>query len=455
MGTTLGHRTITVAAGVTGDLTAVSGLSNLKAIIIKAIEAGTIGAFAGLSYSYGAATSTTQRACVSGFAADNDTPSNTRGAATWNDAVVSFTDATARTGAIDLSAFSATGYTLTVDDALPVDVVLLITEIYSDEVTNIKVGTFTAAGAGSQSITDPGFTPTALHVCSNHGTAFNSMAASANFATGWVIGSASRCMSGIIRGAESNTPNVRSGIRNDAMLSKCSISADSYDNLWTFTSFDANGWTWNHTTGTTASVGWYLAIAGATCKILDTSARTDTNDQAVTGAGFNVSGALLYSRPGIAAYDTAPSPHFEFCFGAGSSASARDAMWLNRKDSDPNNPADMETSTSLVFIDRVTETLTDEGTADYKSSDSDGFTLDQITAATTASVIFAVVFGGAASGSTYTTSNRTFRGVRANAPRQRGSNSLGTAFVGPDYVPPAGGGTGSSPSRRRRRILAN
>lgn len=260
---------------------------------------------------------------------------------------------------------------------------------------NVTTGTFNCpSGTGDDAITGVGFQPKAILFYFTLKTA---------------DGSAVDYAIGIGMAASSTERAAISASSDDALAtSNCQRTTDNADcirfvNFATttileaeFKTFDADGFTLTWATVTAGVDIHYLALGGAdiTNAFVGTfNAKTGTGDQALTGVGFKPDVALFLQEE--IAGDDSSNPHISFGMGAAVSSTKR---WSNYVDSEDN------ATTSDTYRTQVTDKCitirrstsgSDRGTADFKTFDSDGLTLDWTTAATVASRIhFLALKGG-------------------------------------------------------------
>jgi len=106
----------------------------------------------------GFASSTTSRASVGTFSADNT--GNADCGSIWSNTacVITVTGVAAVDGLLDISSFDADGFTLIVDDVAPADITVFWEAWGGDEITNVTIGAIAEpAATGNQNYTATGF----------------------------------------------------------------------------------------------------------------------------------------------------------------------------------------------------------------------------------------------------------------------------------------------------------
>jgi hypothetical protein len=304
-------------------------------------------------------------------------------------------------GELDAVSLDADGFTVVPDNAFPNSARVHALCLGGDDLTNVKVGTITlGAGTGNQSFTGVGFQPDCLiffYAKATNGTA-NTLSAHAGIGLGFAKSSSERYAIGA--GSQNNVAdtNSRTLLMSNRCIAMPSTTADTIALDADFVSMDADGFTINKVTGAGTPVIGYVALKGGQYKIGATAMRTDTNPQIVSDVAFLPSALMAMFAPEKTAVDTvAPTAHWEWGVGFATAAAARGAIWTADEDALAVSDTYSQDSTSRVVLNFDKETgAVDGGDMDFTSFNSDGFTLDQDTAAAAAILVPYLVMGDAA-----------------------------------------------------------
>lgn len=354
-----------------------------------------------LAWGFGAATSSSERAACAVWADDAATTTDTAHVLQADACFARLLDGSTIDGLVDIAATGANSFTPTIDNAFGASAT--VGWVAFAGLDGAKVGTITAStdAVATQAFTGVGFQPDLVlffGVAATVGT----IAPNSRMIIGWADGTTQRCLSMVSQDGVADV-NSWGMIANDVAWAALNPATGAVSDAITLASFDSDGFTVNRTVGTTNWSLGYIALKGLQKKTLDTAMRTDTNNQAVTGAGFQGEFLLTLCRPPVTAYETAGSAHMEGGVGFAVSSSARFATWCADEDALAAHDTYTAQSGTRVAIDFDKETgAVDEGDMDFVSFDSDGFTLDQDTAAAQATLIAALVVGDAAAAVTGT-----------------------------------------------------
>jgi len=349
------------------------------------------------SWCFGAATGTTERATCAAFTDDGQTTTDTGHLLATDSCLSRLLNVTTVDGSVDLAAVGADSFTPTIDNAFGESATVAWAAFAG--LDGAKVGTVTAStdAVATQAVTGVGFQPD-LVVFFGVAATVGTIGAHNRYIIGWADGTTQRCLA---MTSQDNVADVNSWgmIANDVAWAVLNPATGAVADAITLASFDSDGFTFNRTVGTANWNFGYIAIKGVQKKTLDTAMRTDTNNQAVTGAGFQGEFLLTLYRPPVTAYETAGSDHLEGGVGFAVSSTKRFATWCADEDALAASDTYSSQSVTKVAIDVDKETgASDEGDMDFVSFDADGFTLDQDTAAAQATLIAALVIGDVATG---------------------------------------------------------
>lgn len=373
-----------------------------KAAIFFGTRRGSAGLVSPNHFGIGFAVSATQRGCLTRGGRDNAATdvqktdiSSTRCFKLW--------DATSNilNGELDFVSFDADGFTVDPTVAFDADYAIQVLLLGGADLTDVAVGAFNiATAAGAASVTGVGFQPEFLMLLGAnydttavgnlaHGTGVISVVSAAG-EEGMVAESAT--------GAVATSDNRR--LTTDSlMLRYPRRDADTIRFTCDFTSFDADGFTYNKTNvaGTSGPIMLYLALRGGDYKVKSFAAQTGAGQFAVTGVGFKPVAMLALSTFSGAADQSAITAGSKMSVGAAVSAAARGSVFALDPDAiGPNsdNAAGLSTTRLLQNYSRTeADTFAADGEIDLVSFDADGVTLDQVDPDPTAHLILGVFFG--------------------------------------------------------------
>lgn len=242
-----------------------------------------------------------------------------------------------------------------------------------------KVGDFTAktGSTGSQSTTGIGFKPKAVLTFNSRATAAGSVAgAGVNF--GFTDTAANDISGGYNSADNVATTDIVRTLRNNRWYGTLPYGSSSGDSNATVTTLDNDGWTLNYNAVAAGYKIPYLAIGGD--EITNTFAgtfalNTSTGNQAITGVGFKPDIVfLIFQSLGTTSGDS----NNDCCFGFGVAKSSS-ARWCTELSGD-NGVVVSDTRRSFhndhcIVISNINAD-TVNGSADFVSMDSDGFTIN-------------------------------------------------------------------------------
>lgn len=262
-----------------------------------------------------------------------------------------------------------------------------------DDLTNVALASFSSPGStGNSAVTGVGFQPDCIlgllvaigsnsNTYSNFGAAISS---SERFAASWMS-----------RNAVATSETFRT-LRSDRCVSTLNASGDATLLEADFVSMDSDGFTlnWSKVSGTRTY--YALCLKGGQYAAGVDTQKTSTGTKATTGVGFEPAGLLLTSACHTSS--SSVQTNSRIAFGAASSATSRWSLWAGDSDNQADTIADNDADTAACLKMLTEGTPTLDAEADLDSFDSDGFTLDWVTADATAREFAYLAFGDAAAG---------------------------------------------------------
>lgn len=278
------------------------------------------------------------------------------------------------------------------------------------DITNVKVGSFTAPTAGTtgnQATTGVGFQPDVIILFGTSNTA-TGQANGCTRGLGFATSSTNQvCNSGISKNAVATMSCKRLQFSNN---SACYTLIDSTTTTnvglkGSLVSLDADGFTINWTTVLTAEASvkiGYIAIKGGNWKCGAITAPTTGTvpvSQATTSVGFQPTGLILSTVGGTSSTVVTGNNHI--CFGGGSSSTDRHCSFTGDNDAVASAvTANINKSAKIVSMYTVAATHTSStinAEADLTSLNTDGFTLSWTTRDTNAYEVLYLAAGNAQS----------------------------------------------------------
>lgn len=348
---------------------------------------------------FGVAVSASDRRAVANSSIDAAATSDTAVAHDAASCILSVDATPAIDGQIDLQSMDADGFTLVVDDQMPRDLRITYLALGGDSLTNAATGQFQEPGAtGDQDTTSLSFQPDCLLFFSGNGTV---APPAAQGGSSLMIGAASSSGQGVWVGAGRDaqattltrtycTAGECIALLTVATLNTTASRAD-------FVSFLSNGFRLNWPERSSNRYIFFLALKGGNYRVDNLLTRTDGNDIAETGFGFQPTSALFLSHGQVESTSDTTQTQDRLAIGAFSSLTDRGAQAAL----DENAVADSEVTTAIEFDEVYANIKTDstiDGLMDVKSIDSDGFTMVMDDADPSAAFVWYVAFGPAAAG---------------------------------------------------------
>lgn len=262
---------------------------------------------------------------------------------------------------------------------------------------DVASGSFLGPTAtGNQSVTGVGFQPKALILFSGHDdTDPDGRHSNLSGVFGFAVSTSQRgTMCWADDDAES-TSEVSQDFKTDRVIfvRKHGASGTVVGDA-DFVSFDADGFTLNWITDFGAVNIHYLVLGGADltdAAVVNFTKATTTGNDSITGVGFQGDLVLLMGNTGVTA--GTKEDHYSFFLGAAKSSSER---WCSNgfsKDGAATSNTGRSQRTNRCII-KTDEDGTIISEADFVSMDTDGFSLNYLTANAVASEYFALVLKG-------------------------------------------------------------
>lgn len=389
-----------VGTGAATTTVAVTGVGfTPKAVIFwwsgRTESTDTVGG-ANIQAGAGFAAGATQRCCCSNYEADAAAAADSAFRAA-NDACIGEVATNGTwSGKADLQSFDADGFTIIIDDQFVASQRISYLALGGTTITNAYVGQYQfaqASAANDEAVTGVGFQPDCVVMYSHTANAGD---AGGGDDLKWGLGATSGVGHDIVVMNFSNGGSDPTDTKRYGSGAECtafpSVSGGAIGGRSVLKSFDADGFTLDIAdTQAGAHIG-FLALKGGAYHVGDFVTRTDTNDIAVTGVGFQPSGVLFISHGTTESTADTFQDHAMMSIGAASGATTRTAQAYSSED----NLADSEAATALetdaVYIHLDLADAID-GLMDVKSFDADGFTCVMDDADPGAAFVGYVAFG--------------------------------------------------------------
>jgi hypothetical protein len=341
----------------------------------------------------GLGVSATDRRCVAWYLADGGGNANS-GTGRFNAAILmEGTGDTTTAGALDVQSVDSDGLTFVVDVQFTASLRVQVLAWGGSDVTAAATGSFdTGTSTGNQSIS-LGWQPSLVFFLSARVVTENTFSQDAS----WTFGVAQSNTARWCIGAFNNDNATTMATRRYGTPLECGVqvtaAATDSNVRWDFVSMDATGFTINRLEAGANTRVYYLALAGGAWAVGSLTTRTDGNDIAVTGLGFQPAGLLFGSHGTAASTQDTLDTHGMASLGAATSPTARGAHAY----SDENGLGDAEVAT---FVEHdavyIASDLADGVAAlmDLKSLETTGFTTVMDTPEPSAGAFVGWVAGG-------------------------------------------------------------
>jgi hypothetical protein len=348
-----------------------------------------------ISGGFGWATGASNRACV-GFSMDDAAATTAEKSVPHSAAcIMALSNAGAVTGLIDFQSFDAGGFTLVVDDVMPLT--LRVHYLASDESPGGQVaGEFTTtAGAATTTVTGLPFQPDIVFLLSTgKDTTNGTSAADCTFQLGVAKSSAASDQAIIAIYADDAVADAATG--SYCRLGECYAgifaASGTLRNRTTLASMNSDGFTLTHVDSPLINVRtFYLALKGGAYHIGSITTATNTTAFAETGVPFQPTGALFASACS-AESTTAESQHLQLSIGATDDVPNRRALGFLSEDLTSSTQATVAIEHDEVYVNLSTADAL-EGLMDVNAVTSDGFTMQMDDADPVASFVWYAAFG--------------------------------------------------------------
>jgi hypothetical protein len=342
---------------------------------------------------FGVATSATNRSGIVTNSLDAQASSDTQSGFSTNWCIASIDGSPTIDGTVDVQSLDADGFTLIIDDAMPISFRVHYLALGGDSLTNANVISFNEPNAtGNQDITGFGFDPDCVLffgirvVAGTRTTDTFSLGAACANGQGVYAGlsetaaatmdTASYCLSSECIAFISNAAGA-------AVVGRASFNALITDGIRI---------TWAESNSAAPIVA--LGLKGGNYLIGNLLTRTDGNDIAETGFGFKPSSALFLSHGQAESTADTAQANNRWSMGAFSSLTDRGAQAIL----DEDNIADSEVTTAIEFdavYANISTASAIQGLMDVKSIDADGFTMVMDDADPSQAFVWYLAFGPA------------------------------------------------------------
>ena len=345
--------------------------------------------------SFGAATSTTERAAVTLDTEGGATTTNVAHDLVTDACWIELANASALEGAVDLAAVAANSFTPTIDTAFAES--RTVGWLAFAGFDGVSVGTLlldSNGPTGTDSVTGLAFQPDGV-ILFGYQTTVGTIEAGGEWSFGWSDGTNHRCLT--LNSTDNAVDTAAStNFRNNAVWGRVNPAGEGFPDAATV-AMTSDGFTVTRTAGTLDRYIGYVAWKGGRIKILDTA----FNATAVTGAGFTpIAGLFLHGGPLTAYHTTTGAAHAQGGLGWAVTQGKRLATWIADEDALGASDPHAVQSTAALAIEYDKETgATQDGGQDFVSWDSDGYTMIADDAAAGNYMIASLVFGQAAGGS--------------------------------------------------------
>lgn len=331
---------------------------------------------------FGVFTGPTARACVVGMERDNQGAalSTRRRVALTDCCLGTISSAGAVDGKIDVQSMDSGGFTLVVDDALPV--ALAMGWLAIGGTTAVAVGTFTTPAAGTapttQDITSVGFQPDAVLMASVSTGSTGSAASNDAMCVGAAAGATptNAVWAGRSQGPTNPSATLAYAKTGECLAAWTSSTAASLFYRASVSAWLSNGFTlsWTEFSSTVPILVIFLALQGGAYAVGGLTTQTDTvTNIVVSGLSVAPTGVLFLSACRAQSAADTPTANDQLSIGAATSASSRSAQ--GSLDEDAKNPS--ETTTAIEYDACYVNIATDstvQGVMDLVSLDATGLT---------------------------------------------------------------------------------
>lgn len=373
------------------------GFQPIALILFAVHKTATDGFKAGVAFSYGFATSSTQRKCITLDSSDNVAASTAgRTNRSVPNLALAVHSATGLSGlSLDFVSFLADGFRLNATAAAAgSNYEIHYIAIGGSEVTGAFVGEFTEPTAtGNFDVSGVGFQPDfvlAAGVCQS---------VSSGSLNGYLGAFASTTQRGAcaITSQDSTSPsNVNTYQRSDKAIVSLNSTGTGPRTEADFVSWLADGFRLNYSTTVAAGSQQktiFLALKGGRYWVGSETQKTSAGTKAKTGVGFTPKGLFMFGT-NRAASSVIDSTLGRLSMGA-SDGTTEGHVWIEEVDAQTTTDTNEKSDTLKAFSHNASQT-TVLAEMDVQSFDADGFTSNWTTADATAREFIVVGFGPSA-----------------------------------------------------------
>jgi hypothetical protein len=324
---------------------------------------------------YGWAISTTDRRVICDFSEDAVATSDASRAHSEGACIMTVNDANAIDGALDLQSMDSDGFTLVVDDQMPVDLRIHYLALAGDDLTNIASLTFTEPGAtGNQDTTGAGFQPDYVEFISNgETTAPPDGSGNARLMIGAYDGTNQAVLMAYVSNGEA-TMDTRTYCTTGECIALCSAAIPpTVTGRADGVSFLSDGFRLNWVERAEARYIFALCMKGGDYTVGTLQTQTDTTtDITESGLGYEPAAVQFFSHCNTESTSDTLQDNDRISIGAfsGYERGAQGSL-------DEDGVADSEVTTAIefdaVYVNISTASAV-QGLMDIKTIGTDGFT---------------------------------------------------------------------------------
>ncbi len=323
----------------------------------------------GVGFSAGAGSD----AVIHGTAEDNQSTSDSLCVRLADSCIRSYTaGASTSEGVADLASFDADGFTLDITTTFTADLRIGFLALGGSDITNVATGSVALSATGAVNVTDPGFEPDGVFIIGGSdsngvdGGMYTSVGAATGASNEFAVANNSEA-------GRTGSETGSYGYGGECFALFHEAGSTIVRNRAEFTQFTANGFDINVLEHGIAAYFEYLVIKGASFAVGDILTRTDGNDIAVSGLGFDPGAVMFVSH--CQAESTQDTAQTDSMFSIGAASAINERVAHGTSDQNGSNPSECM---SIIEHDAVyvKPDLADGIAAimDIKSFDTGGFT---------------------------------------------------------------------------------
>ncbi len=290
----------------------------------------------------------------------------------------------------DFVSMDSDGFTINISNAPGSAYRIGYLALAGSDLTNVKVGSFTTpASTGNNATTGVGFQPDGVLFFAN-GDILETDTNSAAFGLGFAVSTSQRAWTSLATPRSKITTETFRRQGTDGCIAYMDHDGSSVEVHADFVSFDTDGFTLNFDATISGDGIIYVALKGGQYAVGNLTTQTSTGNFSETGVGFQGSAGLFASFCNPASGSIIAG--LEMSLGIVTSSTERFVVGGLSEDAQGTTDTDQFQDDGLVY-GNYDHAQTLEGSADFVSWDSDGFTLNQVDADPTAGneVIYLVI----------------------------------------------------------------